>query len=304
MKKLLGLLLSVTLLAMVSTSALAAAHNSDGDFANHSTGRDLGITTYGSWYYIDREEPWATAVLRNNSKEDTNIGGVYYKDDFTFADVGTITSENDALIRGSYKFDNNIFVGADISGNSDLFSTISAGYVYNIDKNGWVAGSFDYGFTSNENAEDDLLGLDIDFRYYTKELRAFGQLYLGDKYSSVGDDTVLDLGVNYKIDKNLVVGAAINAAEDTEFSVGGTYTMDKLVADGRYSSADDEGLELMGMYQFTKELNAGVYFKSAEGDNDNIALKGTYALDNKSQVRMSIELDGNEEIQLAYYTTL
>lgn len=306
MKKFSVLVLVSFLMLTVATGALAAVHNSWGDFVNYSTGRDMGIVTYGGWYYIEPESPYLIGNLKSTSQA-TDIGGLYYLNDFTFAEVATIDDTEDAVFRGSYKFDNGLIVGLDGGTKEDDYAMFSLGYFYALDKNSFVAISGDYDIS---DTGDGLLGVDVDFRYYTDKMRIFGQVYSADKNCSAAngkDQTFIDLGVNYKLQDNLVVGAGLSSNDDTTvFGFGGTYSVAELVVDGTLeydTDEEDTTLKLMGMYNFTEELTAGLYGEFND-DEDYLALKAIYALDKESQVRLSYRLNEDNEVQLAYYKAL
>ncbi|HYH04357.1 MAG TPA: hypothetical protein VEC37_14800 [Bacillota bacterium] len=306
MKKLSVLVLVSLLMLTVATGAFAAVHNSWGDFVNYSTDRDMGIATYGGWYYIEPESPYFIGNLKSTSKA-TDIGALYYLNDFTFAEVATIDDGEDAVIRGSYKFDNGLIAGLDAGTKNDDYAMFSLGYFYALGKNGFVAFSGDY---DTSDTGDGLLGVDVDFRYYTDKMRVFGQVYNADKNAALAggeDQTFIDLAVNYKLQENLVVGAGLSINDDTSvFSFGGTYSEGELVADGAFSydtDLEESTLALMGMYNFTEELTAGLYGEFTD-DEDYLALKAIYALDKESQVRLSYRLNEDNELQLAYYKAL
>ncbi|HEY8463960.1 MAG TPA: hypothetical protein VIM29_08060 [Bacillota bacterium] len=308
MKRALVLVLTVILMAAVSTGTLAAVHNSWGDFSNRSTDRDLGIATYGGWYYIEPETPYAIANLRNNDNQ-TEVGALYYLNDFTFAELGTYDDSDEAFIRGSYRFNNGVFAGLDAGTRDDDYAMLSLGYLYDLGNNGYIALSGDYDTSDRGNG---WLGVDLDFRYYTNKMRIFGQIYHAEDGSNTGEGLITDLAVNYKLQDNLVAGVGVtlanyeNKKDATKINFGGTYTVDALTVDGEYyyRNTDTNGIALMGMYNFSDELAAGLYGEFDDDDYDSYVLKVKYNLDQQSQLRFSYELNNENELQLAYYRAL
>jgi hypothetical protein len=315
MKKTLILVMVCALTVIVSSGAMAAVNSGEADFVNYATGRQVDTGGFGGWYYIEPESPYFNVTVKSSTdvpgaKDKTDLNSIYYLDDFTFAEIGTGTAVSDDItyLRGSYKFANGIFAGLDVNSKSDNYTMLSAGYAYALGEKGYIAFSGDY------DASDaaDWLGYELNYRYYTDKMRTFGQLYRSCEGSAVGEEAYrLDLAVNYKLLDNFVGGVGLSVYDFDQsddykvYSVGGTYTKDALVVDGKYTYDDDTEnpvYELMGMYGFTNKITAGVYYANDESltDKDVYAVKAKYALTDDSQVRLSYQFKNDDQGNVAY----
>jgi hypothetical protein len=326
MKKTLVLALVCVLTVVVSAGAMAAVNSGEADFVNYATGRQVDTGSFGGWYYIEPESKFFNANVQNvkevpNTDDRTDFNSIFYLNDFTFAEVGTAASGSDDItyLRGSYKFENGIFAGLDVNSKSDNYTVLTAGYAYSLGENSYIAFSGDYDASKKA---DWWLGYGLNYRYYTDRMRTYGQVYRSYGKSSVGDEAyIVDLDAAYKLAEHFVAGAGVsykdceNQKDNTSYNVGGTYTMDALVVDGRYKSIYDSAsdsnkskYEVMGMYGFTDKITAGAYYANDESltDKDVYAVKAKYALADNTQIRFSYQFDNDdlgEVIYLGYNKT-
>jgi hypothetical protein len=323
MKKTLVLVLVCALSVIVSTGAMAAVNSGEADFVNYATGRQVDTGGFGGWYYIEPESAFFNANVQSvkdepNVKDRTDFNSIFYLNDFTFAEIGTKANALDGTddityLRGSYKFDNGIFAGLDVNSKSDNYTVVTAGYAYALGENGYIALSGDY---DTSKKADWWLGYGINYRYYTDKMRTYGQIYRPYGGSDVGEEAyIADLNLAYKLTDNFVAGVGVNyndfkdSKDYTNANIGGTYTKDALVVDGRYNSNYDSTTdsnksmyELMGMYGFTDKITAGVYYANDETltKKDIYAVKAKYALTDDTQIRLSYQFKNDDLGDVAY----
>lgn len=338
MKRIIALLVVGGLLLTVSTGAFGALHNSRGDFRDFNnlpytasfTARNVNIPSWGGWYYVGPETPYLIGDV--NVRNDFEIAGLYYHNDFTFAEAGMYNYREDnrtTYLRGSYQFSNGVFLGLGHLGYSWFAGSYSdelasIGYAYTLGKKGYIALSADfYAYHSNVFPTDSnrgQAGYDLDFRYYTDDYRVYGQFYaavanVDTAFLYYNAGLSYQLGINYDLKNQWVIGLEAGGEPDnyTYETAGATWSPKCMELNLRYTRFHEPGdiwikTEVLGMYSINEKFSLGGYYANFDAD-PTYSLLAKYELDKKNNLRFSYELgtvanDHNASISLAYYKNL
>ena len=179
-------------------------------------------------------------------------------------------------------------------------------------------------------------GWDLDFFYKEANYNLYGQYYvctqeLDDSTSYVWSPykgSYLTIGGNYAVNKKLVIGANISqnnyddGCYETWTTAGLTYKInDRLSLDGRYnyieSDSDDNQHfgEVMMTYQCSDNLKVGVYTNSNNHEDVDYyeddyeigksnGIKAIYAISDKAQLNLSLQLYEPTALDLSYVVKL
>ena len=123
----------------------------------------------------------------------------------------------------------------------------------------------------------EVAGYDIDFKYYTEKMKFFGQIYesneiVVDGVTYVEDGVFIDLGLNYQLQDDLVLGLVLGSNaeylwmihETAYYGLGLTWTPEFMIFDGSYTVASEDGwddqslLELSGMFKADENVYIGL----------------------------------------------
>ena len=131
---------------------------------------------------------------------------------------------------------------------------------------------------SGGSPEREVEGYDVDFKYFTDNYKLFGQILF-----DVPDDGInLDLGLNYKISNELVLGFIVEqyVDEDATLGVGLTYQPDFMTLDFvTTSDGEDNSYAISGMFNLDKNLRGGLGFGREDASELEVYLKAVYSFD-------------------------
>ncbi|MGD9156189.1 MAG: hypothetical protein PVG90_11910 [Bacillota bacterium] len=324
MKILLTLTFVLGLALLVSGNALAAVHNFNEDFQNSlaSYGNfdffNIFERRYGSfenWYYIEKDAPSATVRGFRTGNADI-YGAEYFKNDQTFVNLTYHSNSDDeksTILKGSYLFKNNFFIGLTHLNSDDSYkyirTSISPGYRFNFPAgSGYLAVSLDYYADSDfDDAPDpDVLDYEVNGRYYTDRSRFYGQVIIFNK-DPMGDCQFYKAGGAYKCSDNFVLGAAFEKVTDdyTQFEIGGTATFGKLDADFKYLKRDcdssdnyEQYIYLNLLYSFVDNLRAGLEVINTDySDRDDydpyLIAKAKYTINDQNALTLMYHFKNN-----------
>ncbi len=307
MKKLLLLTLVGALMLLVSGSALAAIHNVTGDFTNYPSDL-ISLPDFDGWYTIDHDRPGARVDYLKQD-EIWGLGGEYYGDDQTFADLFyTSLGGGDYTItglRGSYKWANGLFLGLDYYAADDNFwgnfghTTVDAGYRWDIDSNGsYLATSVDYvAHVDNimlTSYQTGVLGYELDLKHFTDTTKVLGQFYFPNKDVYGDVDNEFALSVSVKLNDNYTLGAGMyNNNYGAYDEIGVTAAFDALGAEARYRYSTDgwKNVEGQVMYSFTDNFRAGIDLLKQDGcDDPYVSVKVKYTINDAQDLKFIYQL--------------
>jgi hypothetical protein len=263
MKRLLTVLLVGSLLLAVSAASLGALHNTNSDFRNYAGdgGWENFYPPSMEWYYISAETPYWLLLGTIEPDSSGRLDGLYYLNDQTYAELGHNTDGYPLYLKGSYKFNNNVFVGFAYDTYYDpAMTAVGIGYVFEWGENGYIA-------------------ISADFRHYFEKARIFGQIY-----SEEGSDLIIDFGIAYQITETFVLGGSIHSLdENSNYSLGFTWKPTFMILDASYTDFMDYDynlVELSGMFQANDNLLLGLGYQKWSDDSDaGIYAKARYSFD-------------------------
>jgi hypothetical protein len=314
MKKYLVLSLVLSLMLLVTGSASAAVHNFTGDFTNPFLLPDFsryGSPLFEGWYYIEKDNPSVT--VRGLFPKNGNVFGFeYFQNDQTFIDVTHVNPDSDnssTCVKGSYLFDNGFFAGLDYGSNGDVSqTTLSPGYRFNFDDNGYIAASLDYAVNDQFYRDSGIVDYELTARYYTDQFRVYGNINIPNDKVVGTDQSYLWAGGAYKFSDNVVLGANYRRLNDiNSYDIGCSATFDRLGAEVSYSDGDagvsySTGVNLV--YSFTDNFRAGFQTTKVENLDDLYWLaKLKYTVDDKNAVVLMHQLK-NEAADMEAVTYL
>jgi hypothetical protein len=310
MKRLFILMLSCGLLLLSGAAALGAVHDTYGDFVDPMNYGDLMLTkgsltaqaihdsfttvasmfsplnyefTKEYWYVIEPQAPFFQAVA--NSYDSTNrFAAEYWTGDQSFSEYSfTTANTNITCIRGSYLADSGWFFGAQFAAYmNDTYMLLSPGYRWDVGENGFVAVSLDYLITDDGTPEKDILGYDVDYKFFTEKAKFFGQLY----WNAMIDTGFYDFALNYQLSESFALGGQITLYdEDQSISLGFTWSKEKFVLDVLFEQAEISGTDYdIAAGSFLYDLNAtfalGFAWYNSSYNNDNgFGLKAKYVFE-------------------------
>ncbi|HEX3044839.1 MAG TPA: hypothetical protein VHY08_08785 [Bacillota bacterium] len=283
MKKILIVFTLVSLILLIPVYALGAIDNFGDDYATTDT-----------WFTITPDKPYIEAHYRNlgYTTPETLLGAEYFQNDQTFADLNIYTrgEDNKTYIDGSYLTGFGLFAGLEVyshtyPGYSFQDLTISPGYRLALDKQSYVAVSVDY--YSSEGLQD-ILDNEVNVRYYNDNMKLSGDFVSYTK--PIYGTSTLSAGINYQITKSVVVGGTlVNNEASKSYRVGGTFSSDMLIIDGRFdtysptSGSSSNQINLSGMFLLGDNFKIGLqYLKNSEIDNAALTLKAKAAMEKSS----------------------
>ncbi|MGE5558579.1 MAG: hypothetical protein ACM3WV_08195 [Bacillota bacterium] len=267
MKKLVIVLSLLGLMSTVSLQTLGAIHSPDEDCMYLGNPVSLMLDIFESIFSINTAEQWYSIGKPSQSvsggfnyHEDISILRVdYSQDEFTFASgAAYLPDGGDSLnhIRGSYVHETGIFGGLDYiseSGYSDLFASV--GYRYMLGEDGFIAGSVDY-YTD----ESQLIGYDIDAKYYLENMKLYGQIYIPDE-----GDTFFEAGCNMKLNDEVTGGVHYVTVEgENGYAAGLTWAQDQFALNGEIGSDIffDDYYSVGGSFDLSEQFTAGFQYMS------------------------------------------
>lgn len=238
--------------------------------------------TYVDWEWgTGWDDPFYEAGFYNTDG-DWSLWGSYYLNDFTFAQI--TLGDNWDEFRGSYLFENNLFVGA-------VFETdyirIAPGYRFSLGEQSYAAVSLDY---TKPDYGDSYTYLEGNVRYWFDNARIQGHLYIPFESEQPFE---LMIHPAFKIQDNLIVAAVLEFVEDTdeEFSVTGgcTWMPENFVIDTvlsfNYYHSDQTYFMVGGLYQFNEEFAFGANIGKVEDADTQFSIKAKYALNEKDNIK-------------------
>ncbi len=282
MKRFILLIIIITLLLGTYNVVMAQIYPQGDSFAKTD-----------SWYFIEPKDPYIEVHYHNIDRNPSySIFGVeYYRNEQTFFNVNFTdnlgTSQN--YISGSYKFNNNFFLGgSSYDDSNNTYLVIAPGYSFNLGGSSFLAVSFDYLSTSNAFVDDGIQDYDFYSKYYIKNTAKFsGELYIPKE----GENSWW-IGAETKVADPLVVGAHIDA--DDYYHAGFTYKPSRFIIDGEigktlldtYYNIKDNYIALSGMMEADKSLYIGAeYIKYQDYQPDAaIRFKAKYTADKSNFV--------------------
>lgn len=259
----------VLMLLLNAGIAQGAVHHNGSDYFDAVLmGFDFGIPKMDTWYTIDKEQQqfqggifdlrdYNTASLQWYWNDHTFVA-LEYADFFLYEGPLELKS-----LRASYLWDFGLFTGLFVGNDSaDTVILFSPGYRFSLGDDGYIAISLDY---LSGDDYDEIVGYDLDFKHYFTKGKLWGHLYYEDNI----DQTLIQLGGNFKVADNLVVGFK---AMDMEFmdysrySAGFTWTPQRFVVDGTvghfgFKDEDYTFYSVSGMFAVTDKLSLGAQYE-------------------------------------------
>jgi hypothetical protein len=309
MKQIISLLAILIMVLAITASTSGAIHSSYrststwyeypwdvGGYYSWNSGGGFPIVRTDTWFSIVEEK---TSVLYGTvrSKDSDGIFGAgFLLDDFTFAEISAADeSFYDYDLKGSYLFNNGIFIGLDyISAASGSTTYLSPGYRFGIggyDSASYIALSLDYYWA--DGGDSDQSDFEADLKYYGDKTKIIGQAILDTRDATI-DGTLYTLLVNYEVCTDVfVIGGRVTDFMDMFwYQLGATWTCNRWIVDFMYANyfvnifnelpdETEHFYVLSGMYDVTDKLAlGGEYLKFIDIDEwYYLAVKAKYAWD-------------------------
>jgi hypothetical protein len=231
-----------------------------------------------TWYSIKQDRPDISAYARSISPDFSVIGGEYYQNDQTFADLyfQNIAKSDLTYFGGSYLFKSGFFAGLNYLNVDPTTETLfSPGYRFKVKKNGYVAVSFDY-LSNDYSNTHDIVNYDVDFKLFPQNMKISGEISLPKE----GNDTLIYLNGNYKLNKHFVAGADyMSQGSDNAYSAGFTYTVQSFVIDATLGKTFNQNYyQFAGMDNLKKFSLGALYQKYQNDSNPGLTIQGKYHL--------------------------
>jgi hypothetical protein len=300
MKRLLVVVLTLSLVLAVSASAFAAVHHEAYDKLFFKFNNPPITDT---WYTTLFYPPHLTASYYDIPDSDlTTLGLDFYLTDQMFAGYRSwdVSGFSTSVLSGSYLFNFGLFIGYESLSTDYPFlvdhSIVSPGYRYGFGKFNYVTASLNYDSDAGE-----ITAYDFDGFYVTDQIKVKGEVLLPD-----GGDAQIYLDGAYKISDPLCVGGTVltgGGGEDT-FTVGATYTgVNKLILDCLIGTISGEsGYAVSGMYKITDQILVGAQYMKIDAISPDplTYLKARYSLSEKQNVVFQYEINDPSEMILSY----
>jgi hypothetical protein len=275
-QKIFTLLLASWLLLIMSTYSLGAVLPVSSPFKLG----DSWYTKTDTWYSIKQNKPEVNAYARIIPPDFSVVGGEYYRNDQTFADLyfQNISKSNMTYFGGSYLFESGFFVGLNYLKVAPTTETLlSPGYRFKVKEQGYVAVSFDY-LSNDDSNTNDIVSYDVDFKLFPKNMKIYGDISLPKE----GNDTVVNLNANYKVNNKLVAGAAyMSQGNDNAYSAGLTYTVKSFIIDAKLGKTFIENYYQLAGMDNLKNYSIGALYQKYQNDSaPMITIQGKYHLTN------------------------
>jgi hypothetical protein len=297
-QKISTLLLASWLLLIMSTYSLGAVQTMSSPF-------ELGDSWYSktdTWYSIKQDKPDVNTYVRNTTPDFSVVGGEYYQNDQTFADLyfQNINRSNMTYFGGSYLFESGFFVGLNYLKLAPTTETLlSPGYRFKVKEQGYVAVSFDY-LSNDYSNTNDIVSYDVDFKLFPKNMKICGEINLPKE----GNDTVINLNANYKVNNRLVAGADyMSQGSDNAYSAGLTYTVKSFIIDTKLGKTFIENYYQLAGMDNLKNFSIGVLYQKYQNDSDpGITIKGKYHLTNANLIlKNTFQNDSYNQVTVLAY---
>lgn len=298
-QKIFTVLLASWLLLMMSTYSLAAVLPvSSSPFIL----RNSWYSKTDTWYSIEQDKPDVTAFVRNIPPDFTVVGGEYYQNDQTFADLyfQNVDKSDLTYFGGSYLFESGFFVGLNYLKVAPSTTTqLSPGYRVKFKKSGYVALSFDY--LSNDYSDThDIVSYDVDFKLFPKNMKICGELSLPKE----GNDPFVNFNANYKVNKRLVVGVDyMSQGGDSAYSAGLTYRVQPFIIDAMLGKTFTENYYQLAGMDNLKNYSIGALYQKYQNDSDpGITIQGKYHLTNGDLIlKYTFHNDSYDQVTVLAY---
>jgi hypothetical protein len=297
-QKIVTVFLASWLLFIASACSFAAVLPASSPFG-------LGNSWYtktDTWYSIQQDHPKVSVYDRNISPNFSVFGGEYYRNDQTFADLyfQDVNHSNLTYFGGSYLLDSGFFTGLHYLKTDPTTETLlSPGYRFKVKQNGYVAVSFDYLSNDNEDIHD-IISYDVDFKLFPENMKIYG----GISFPKEGNDTVVNLGANYKVRNGLVIGADYQSqGSENAYSAGFTYKIESFIIDAALGKTFTENYYQLAGMDNLKNFSIGALYQKYQNDSDpGITLQGKYHLTKADLIlKYTFENDSyNQATVLAY----
>lgn len=211
------------------------------------------------WFDIKPETPHAGAGI-SWCIDDPLYNLNFYQSDHTFVGVNLQFPPPDegydmlTNIFGSYLFKFGLFIGADYyNWDSNYDWTISPGYRFNLNSQGYVAASIDY--HSSNTSDSEVSGCKLDGQYYDDGMLLYCKVHLPK-----AGKTIFEADTNFKANEELIWGVKCNS-EEKFYTAGLTWTRGLLVWDGEAGSKENVFyFGLNGAYNFNEQFTGGVEY--------------------------------------------
>lgn len=303
MKRLLVILLSLSLVLLVSGSVLAAVHIND--FMYDGSDDELNfsnITETDTWFSVEPEEPYINFGYYKEYENAASTWGLnYYQNDLSFFGFRhvRVNSYSGDVLKGSFLNESGIFIGFERF-IGDAFDSIyeqtriSPGYRFKLGESNYLAYSLDYDATNSE-----VMGHDLDLLLAGDNFKLTGETTYWDGY-----DPLLNINLNYQISDEMTIGLIYwGMGSLTELDCGITFTgVENLILDASVGTTnEDSDYSVSGMYaisenfslggEYTKEGSAnGVRILKAKFGEENSSLVAKYQMNDPSNLLLAFEM--------------
>jgi len=273
-QKVSALFLASWLLFIISSQSLGAVLPVSSPFR-------LGNSWYtktDTWYSIKQDHSDIHVYARNIPHNFSVVGGEYYRNDQTFADLyfQNISQSKMTYLGGSYLWESGFFCGFNyLNVDPTTEFLVSPGYRFQVKNNGYVAVSFDY--LSNDYSDtNDIVSYDVNFKLFPENMKIYGEISLPTEEN----DTLINLSTHYKVNNHLVAGADfMSQGSFNAYSAGFTYTVQSFIIDATLGKTFVENY-----YQFAgtdnfKIYSIGALYQKYQNDSDPcVTIQGKYHL--------------------------
>jgi hypothetical protein len=271
-QKICTLLLVACLLFIMSAYSFGAVHPLSSPFT-------LGDSWYSktdTWYSIKQDQPNVNVYARNITPDFSVVGGEYYQNDQTFADLfyQNINGSDMTYFGGSFLSESGFFIGLNYLEIASITATqLSPGYRFKVDDKGYVALSFDY-LSDDYTNTAEIVSYGVNFKLFPESMKIYGEISLPTE----GNNTVVNFNANYQVNNRFVAGADfMSQGNDTAYSAGFTYMVQSLIIDGKLGKTFvDHYYQFAGMYNL-KKFGIGALYQKYQNDSDpGVTIQGKY----------------------------
>jgi hypothetical protein len=140
----------------------------------------------------------------------------------------------------------------------------------------------------------------VDFKLFPKNMKICGGISLPKE----GNDTVINLNANYKVNKSLVAGAGyMSQGSDNAYSAGLTYRVKSFIIDTKLGKNFIENYYQLAGMDNLKNFSIGALFQKYQYDSvPGITIQGKYHLTNADLVlKYTIQNDSYDQVTVLAY---
>jgi hypothetical protein len=263
---------------------------------------DSWYTKTDTWYSIKPDKPDVSGYALNIPANFSVVGGEYYQNDQSFADLyfQNVSHSNLTYFGGSYLLESGLFVGLHYLEVGPTTETLLApGYRFKVNQQGYVAVSFDY-LSNDYSNTHDIVGFDLDFKLFPKNMKLSGQI----SFPNQGNDTVINLDTNYQVSNSLVVGADyLSQGSDNAYSAGLTYTVQSFIIDATLGKTFSENYYQLAGTDHLKDFSIGALYQKYQYNSDPmVTIQGKYHLAKADLIlKYTFENDTYDQVTVLAY---